>query len=142
MFCTKCGRQLNGDESFCPVCGTASTASAVNTPSEANDPFSYGAPDEGIKDQMAGEALKWGIMSLAFSASCLLALLGLIFSFTAKRKCEEYQSAFGEREGRARVGHVLGRVGFGLGLGYTIFWGVYFSIIAMVLVILAISGAL
>ena len=141
MFCTKCGRQLDEGELFCPVCGTASAASAVNTLSGVNNPF-YGEPDERVKDQMAGEALKWGIMSLAFSASCLLSLLGLIFSFTAKRRCEDYLRVFGEREGRARVGHVLGRVGFGLGLGYTIFWGVYFFIIAMVLVILAASGAM
>lgn len=92
----------------------------------------YGEPDPRRKDSLAGQVLTWGILSLAFAGSGCLALLGFIFSFTAKRKANEYLRTFGALEGRARVGHILGRVGFGVGLGMTIFWGVYVTIIVFV----------
>jgi hypothetical protein len=94
--------------------------------------------DDSVKDRMAGEVLKWGILSLAFAISCL-SLLGFIFSFTAKRKSAEFLNYFGVLEGRARVGHILGRVGFGVGLGYTIFFVIYFAIIIFAMV-LSIGG--
>ena len=128
MFCKNCGRQLDEGESYCPICGTVNSGE----PTAAT----YGAPvmDDSVKDRMAGDILKWGILSLAFGFSCL-SLLGLIFSFTAKRKSTEFINYFGELEGRARVGHILGRVGFGVGLGYTIFFAVYFSILALVMIV-------
>ena len=124
MFCKNCGHSLEDGVSYCPVCGTVNTPQAPDGMS-----YAYGEPDEQMKNEMAGQALKWGILSLAFSASTCLALLGFIFSFTAKRKAGEYRRMFGALEGRARVGHILGWVGFGLGLGYTIFWALYFAII-------------
>ncbi len=123
MFCKNCGRQLDEGESYCPICGTVNGG-------ESTAP-EYGAPavDTPMKDEMAGQVLKWGILSLAFAVSGCLSLLGFIFSFTAKRRSNEYRLTFGDLEGRARVGHILGRVGFGVGLGYTIFLGVYSAII-------------
>jgi hypothetical protein len=132
MFCKNCGRQLDEGESYCPICGT------VNSPEAAATGYSVPVMDDSVKDRMAGEVLKWGILSLAFAISCL-SLLGFIFSFTAKRKSAEFLNYFGVLEGRARVGHILGRVGFGVGLGYTIFFVIYFAIIIFAMV-LSIGG--
>ena len=133
MFCTKCGRELADTETYCPYCGQVFSY-LDGTP--------YAPPDDTVKDQMAGNTLTWGILSLAFAISGCLSLLGFIFSFTARKKAKAYRLAFGELEGRARVGHILGWVGFGVGIGYTAFWILYFSIIALVFGILAASGSL
>lgn len=126
MFCKNCGRQLDEGETYCPVCGT------VNSVPAQNDETGFlGQPDERVKDEMAGQTLKWGIMSLAFALSGCLSLLGFIFSFTAKRKAREYTQLFGQLEGRAKVGNILGWVGFGVGLGYSIFFAIYFAIIIL-----------
>ena len=126
MFCKNCGRQLDEGENICPACGTVNASETTATP---NAGIEYAVDDvsavnERLKDQMAGEALKWGIISLAFSASGCLSLLGFIFSFIAKGKALAYQNVFGVLEGKAKVGRILGKVGFGLGLGMTIYIGV------------------
>ena len=133
MFCTKCGRELADTETYCPYCGQI-FANLDGTP--------YFVPDDTVKDQMAGNVLTWGILSLAFSASGCLSLLGFIFSFTAKKKAKAYRQVFGELEGRARAGSILGWIGVGVGSGATAFWILYVSIIALVLAIVAASGAL
>ena len=130
MFCTKCGRELADTETYCPYCGQI-FANLDGTP--------YFVPDDAMKDQMAGNVLTWGILSLAFSASGCLSLLGFIFSFTARKKAREYARLFGQPEGRARVGNILGWVGFGTGLGYSIFFTLYFAIILFAMV-LSIGG--
>ena len=123
MFCKNCGRQLDEGENICPACGTVNASETTTTP---NAGIEYAVDDvsavnERLKDQMAGEALKWGIISLAFAASGCLSLLGFIFSFIAKSKAKAYQNAFGPLEGRAKVGRVLGKIGFGIGLGVLIY---------------------
>ena len=133
MFCTKCGRELSDAETYCPYCGQIFSHL---------DGSPYEIPDDTVKDQMAGNVLTWGILSLAFSASGCLPLLGFIFSFTARKKAKEYTRVCGELEGRARVGNILGWVGFGVGLGYTAFWFLYVLFFGLIFAILAASGAL
>lgn len=122
MFCKNCGRQLDENENVCPVCGTVNggeTAAAASTLE-----YGYNAVNEAneqLKSGMGGQALTWGILSLAFSASGCLSLLGFIFSFIAKSKALAYERTFGVLEGKAKVGRILGKVGFGVGLGMTIY---------------------
>ena len=126
MFCKNCGRQLDEGENICPACGTVNASETTATPN-AGIEYAVDAVDlanERLKDEMAGEALKWGIISLAFSASGCLSLLGFIFSFIAKSRALAYRNVFGVLEGKAKVGRILGKVGFGLGLGMTIYIGV------------------
>ena len=124
MFCKNCGRQLDENENVCPVCGTVNggeTAAAASTLE-----YGYNAVNEAneqLKSGMAGQALTWGILSLAFAASGCLSLLGFIFSFIAKSKALAYEQTFGVLEGKAKVGRILGKVGFGVGLGMTIYMG-------------------
>ena len=142
MFCKNCGRQLDEGENICPACGTVNASETTATP---NAGIEYAVDDvtavnERLKDQMAGEALKWGIISLAFSASVCLSLLGFIFSFIAKGKALAYQNVFGAREGRAKAGRILGKIGFGVGLGMTIYMA--FCVMLGVIIGLSEAGAL
>ena len=135
MFCKNCGRQLDEGESYCPICGTVNSPEATRSP---DAPF-FGEPDDQLKNDMAGKTLTWGILSVAFGVSGCLSLLGFIFSFTARKKAREYARLFGQPEGRARVGNILGWVGFGTGLVYSIFFALYFAIILFAMV-LSIGG--
>ena len=82
---------------------------------------------------MADDAFKWGIVSLVCS---LLGLLGFIFSFIARSKAFAYRKTFGVLEGRAKTGHILGRIGFGLGLCYLAF----LTLFAAAMVYMGICG--
>ena len=141
MFCKNCGRQLDENENVCPVCGTVNggeTSAAATTVEYSFD--AVGEANEQLKNSMAGQALTWGILSLAFSASGCLSLLGFIFSFIAKSKALAYEQTFGILEGKARVGRILGKVGFGVGLGMTIYMG--FAVFVGVLAGLAEAGVM
>ena len=129
MFCKNCGRQLDEGENVCPVCGTVNGGETAATASTLE--YGYNAVNEAneeLKNGMGGQALTWGILSLAFSASGCLSLLGFIFSFIAKSKALAYERTFGVLEGKARVGRILGKVGFGVGLGMTIYMALVFVI--------------
>ena len=139
MFCKNCGRQLDEGETLCPACGTVNATEATATESVSYEYSAVDTANQQLKDEMAGQTLKWGILSLAFAVSGCLALLGFIFSFTARKKAREYARRFGQMEGRARVGNILGWVGFGTGLGYSIFFTLYFAIILFAMV-LSIGG--
>ena len=141
MFCKNCGRQLDENENVCPVCGTVNGGETAATASTLE--YGYNAVNEAneqLKNGMAGQALTWGILSLAFSASGCLSLLGFIFSFIAKSKALAYEQTFGVLEGKAKVGRILGKVGFGLGLGMTIYMG--FAVLVGVLAGLAEAGVM
>ena len=126
MFCKNCGRQLDEGETLCPACGTVNATEATATAATAE--YAINEANEQLKSGMGGQALTWGILSLAFSASGCLSLLGFIFSFIAKSKALAYEQTFGVLEGKARVGRILGKVGFGLGLGMTIYMGIAFFV--------------
>lgn len=139
MFCKNCGRQLDEGENFCPACGTMN---ATETPA-ATTGIEYAVNDtaavnERLKEEMAGQVFKWGLMSLIFSGTVCLSLLGFIFSFIAKGKASSYETVFGEISGRAKAGRILGKIGFGLGLGMTI----YIAFCVMLGVIIGLTQAL
>ena len=142
MFCKNCGRELDEGENICPACGTVNASDTTTTPN-AGIEYAVDAVDlanERLKDEMAGEALKWGIISLAFAASGCLSLLGFIFSFIAKGKALAYQNVFGVLEGRAKAGRILSKIGFGLGLGMTIYMA--FAVMLGVIIGLGEAGVL
>ena len=132
MFCKNCGRQLDEGETLCPACGTVNATEATATESVSYEYSAVDTANQLLKDEMAGQTLKWGILSLAFAASGCLSLLGFIFSFIAKSKALAYERTFGVLEGKARVGRILGKVGFGVGLGMTIYmaFAVFVGVIA------------
>ncbi len=138
MFCKNCGRQLDEGETLCPACGTVNATEATATESVSYEYSAVDTANQLLKDEMAGQTLKWGILSLAFAASGCLSLLGFIFSFIAKSKALAYEQTFGVLEGKARVGRILGKVGFGVGLGMTIYMA--FAVLVGVIAGLAEAG--
>ena len=128
MFCTKCGRELSDTETYCPSCGAMTTSE----PSALYDTSTEAAQDQ-LRNEMADDAFKWGIVSLVCS---LLGLLGFIFSFIARSKAFAYRKTFGVLEGRAKTGHILGRIGFAIGLCYLVF----LMLLAAVMVYMGICG--
>ena len=140
MFCKNCGRQLDENENVCPVCGTVNGGETATAPTLEYGYNAVNEANEQLKNEMASQSLKWGILSLAFSASGCLSLLGFIFSFIAKSKALAYEQTFGVLEGKARVGRILGKVGFGVGLGMTIYMG--FAVFVGVLAGLAEAGVM
>ncbi len=129
MFCKNCGRQLDEGETLCPACGTVNATEATADKSVSYEYSAVDTANQLLKDEMAGQTLKWGIISLAFAVSGCLSLLGFIFSFIARSRARAYEQTFGVLEGKAKVGRILGKVGFGVGLGYSIFFALYFVLI-------------
>ena len=129
MFCKNCGRQLDEGESYCPSCG----AMTASEPSALYDASTEAAQDQ-LRNEMADDAFKWGIVSLVCS---LLGLLGFIFSFIARSKALAYRKTFGILEGRAKTGHILGRISFAIGLCYLAF----LTLFAAAMVYMGICGA-
>lgn len=131
MFCKNCGRQLNDNENFCPSCGAMNAAESNESAPATDFQYDFGAPNtvnEAQKSEMAGQTFKWGLLGIIFSGTFCLSLLGFIFSIIAKSKAKAYKRAFGALEGRAKAGNILGKIGFGLGLGLMIYFAVCFFI--------------
>lgn len=145
MYCKNCNNQLNDNPRFCPFCGQEQEAPASEgapVAPEQTDLYgsSYEQATEEKKDELAGATLKWGILSLAFSTTFFLSLLGFIFSFVAKAKAREYVRLFGEVEGRSRVGRDLGTAGFIVGLILTILSALYWLLIFIVVLAAMLGG--
>ena len=136
MICNNCGTQMSDNQRFCPSCGQFQNAASVQT-----NPTTYYAPmgmqpnhaaAEAKKNSLAGSILTWGILSLVFSDTFFLSLLGFIFSFKVSSLVNEYEQTFGPTTGRARVGKIFGTVGKILGLILTIFATLYFFALIMI----------
>ena len=128
MFCQNCGRQMGDNERFCPSCGAMNVAEGGANP-EVGFQYNMGAVNpvnEALKNEMAAQTFKWGLLGLIFSGTFCLSLLGFIFSIIAKSKAKAYKRAFGALEGRAKAGNILGKIGFGLGLALMIYFAVCF----------------
>lgn len=79
----------------------------------------------------AGSLMIKGILAIAL---CWTGIAGLILGSMAKKMAVQFMAQNnGQIFGKAKVGSILGRIGFGFGLGMTIFWGVYFLIILFAL---------
>ncbi len=63
------------------------------------------------QDALSASILKYGIMSVAFGSTGLLAILGVIFSLSTKAKVKEYRSKYGNLTPRSAVGKGLGVAG-------------------------------
>lgn len=79
----------------------------------------------------AGSLMIKGILATAL---CGFGVPGLILGSMAKKLAAQFMAENGgQLFGKAKVGSILGRIGFGFGLGMTIFWAIYFLIILFAL---------
>ena len=75
----------------------------------------------------AGSLMIKGILAIAL---CELGIPGIIFGSIAKNLAAQFMAANnGQLFGKAKVGAILGKIGFGFGIGFTAFWAFYFFII-------------
>ncbi len=75
----------------------------------------------------AGSLMIKGILALAL---CELGIPGIIFGSMAKKLAAQFMAANGgQLFGKAKIGSILGRIGFGFGIAFTAFWAFYFIVI-------------
>ena len=135
MFCKHCGYELTENASFCPACGK--TVADYNQPAQepvrevfVDEPqtSAYNEADEEARDRAGRSILTFSILSIAFSSTFFLALLGLIFAIVSKSKVNSYIATYGETRGVASVGKGIGIGALILGIFMTVFVSLYFFI--------------
>ena len=140
MYCSHCGSEVEAGARFCQNCGAS--VDVTNTEEKVSyEPIDLTETiEDQVKDQLAGSILTNGILSLVFSiATVFLSFIGIIFGAIGKSKAKEFESKFGELSPKARVGKILSGIGFGVGIGFTVFWALY--IVFIVVIVLATLGA-
>ena len=76
----------------------------------------YNAESEKKKEELASYVMKWGIISLAFVGSLVLAFLGFAFSFKAMTAANIYVNLYNKHCAKTRIGHILAKVALILGI--------------------------
>ena len=72
--------------------------------------------------------LIFGILAIAFGSSFYLSFLGIIFGAIARSKAKTYMMSY-PLVGRAKVGRILGTVGFVLGIILTVFFTIWLIVV-------------
>ena len=145
MFCKYCGNKLPDGAGFCPACGAVvggSTAESAFSRPERESFRAEPMPDparEEEKSALATKILTFGIMSLAFSYTLILGIVGIIFSCICRSRIKDYVREFGPVRGRAAVGKGLSIGGLALGIFGVVFFTIYI-IILVIAVAMAISA--
>lgn len=133
MFCSNCGSQIGDNYAPCPYCGhfktyRADTGSQVNMTDPNRMMLHLKAPEHTMSRRtpavtaarptpsyrsmaLASSALRFGILSLALGW-----IFGIIFGIMAKNRANDYLYYEGNLSGKARTGHILGTVGFIVGI--------------------------
>ena len=114
---------------YVPTEKKAESEPVILTPNYRAPEGSAFAPSEEEKDNLAGEILKFGVMSLAFSCTLILALFGIIFGIVTKNKVNTYTELFGPVAWRAKVGRSIGKAGLIAGIVGTAYMALYCSIL-------------
>ena len=133
MYCAHCGNELSPEATFCDKCGKLVakkidqvTNVDVSTPC-VDECTCTQTQDQQVKDSKAASILKFSILSLCFGITGLLSVLGIIFSFVARKKINNYIKLYGETNGKASVGKSIN-------IGATIVSWVFFGAFVMGLV--------
>lgn len=122
MFCTNCGSQIAEGVKFCPNCGKMVESAQTASAPVYDEPVTR--PEAG-KDNSTS-ILVLGILALAFSE---LGIPGIILGAIAKKKAGLFMAENGILYGKAKVGRILGKIGFIVGIVMTVFWVLYIGII-------------
>ena len=122
MFCKNCGKEIADGARFCASCGAS-----VESEPKTNGPINNVASDHdmAVRSDASRSILIFGILSVAFSSSFWLAIVGWILGGICKNKVREYEAHFGPVSGMAKVGKYLGVGGFIGGIVFTILSSLY-----------------
>ena len=85
------------------------------------------------KNGLSSRILIFGILGLVFANMGFLAPVGLALSIVSKAFVSRYVKLYGETSGKATVGKILGKVGFGISVGITAFIVTWLSIFVLAL---------
>lgn len=131
MFCPNCGTNVPEGANACPNCGTLlNTAQAApempvsQAPSDRQPPV-YHAEPINKAPYSTTPILVFGILALAFADSFFLSFLGIVFGAITRSKVKAYLAEGYTLSGKAKVGSILGKVGFILGIVVTIIFVIY-----------------
>ena len=117
-FCESCGAKLREGAAFCPNCGQSTQATAPVNP----------APS-------AGEDLETFIKGVLSIVLCELGIPGIVLGALAKRSAAKWLSFGRPLNWKIKVGRILGRFGFILGILATVLWIFYALFLILVFVI-------
>lgn len=120
-------------EEAAPVAAPVQEAQNVYAPAPTYTQPTYSAPTNAapVANVDANSLLIKGILALAL---CELGIPGIILGSMAKKLAAQFMAANnGQVFGKAKIGSILGRIGFGFGIGFTVFWGIYFLIFVILL---------
>ena len=86
-------------------------------------PPMYGQPMAPVGDaqerELAKQNLIFGILAIAFACSYYLSFMGIVFGAISMGKAKLYMASY-PLTGKAKVGRILGKVGFILGIVFTV----------------------
>lgn len=142
MFCPNCGNQYDDNAAFCPACGaqTAQNVPPVDQPQQYAQP-QYAQPDyaqpnyaQPVQAQpmqqeiqldpqgaaLAKSILVFGILALCFACSYYVSFMGIVFGAMCNSRVNQFVAMYGQVFKQAKVGRILGKVGFILGIVLTV----------------------
>jgi hypothetical protein len=79
----------------------------------------------------AVRAMVFGIIALSFSTTPIFSIIGIIFGALARKWATPIIINYPYTGARlfAKAGKITGSIGLGLGIGFTVFWLLYFVVI-------------
>lgn len=115
-YCTHCGNELKEGARFCEACGYEVQTHAP-VPVRQNRPIERvgNTPEQ---EEQAKSALTWSIVGAALSE---LGLPGWIVSAKAKKRVRTAMEE-GIVGGKLKAARIVSNVGFGVSIGFTIYW--------------------
>ena len=139
MFCKNCGKEIADGARFCASCGAS-----VESEPKTNGPINNVASDHemAVRSDASRSILIFGILSVAFSSSFWLAIVGWILGGICKNKVREYEAHFGPVSGMAKVGKYLGVGGFIGGIVFTILSSLYWVWYGLYIFLIAFASML
>lgn len=112
-----------------------------NTNYQAQGPqLSRNGNDKAVVDALAMEILKKGIMATAFGTIWPVAFMGIVFAQQTYKKVNEFKAMEGEVYNCAKIGWILARVGKYFGIGLTVFFVIWATMMLLSLLGAGISG--
>lgn len=101
---------------------------------------SYGTNPIPHPNPPTGDAIRamvFGIIAVSFGSAPIFSIIGIIFGALARKWATPIINNYPYTGARlfAKAGKITGSIGLGLGIGFTIFWALYFIIIYAIMIL-------
>ena len=126
-FCNQCGAELAEGSEFCHHCGAKAYAPETPEHADVAPAESFTAQAQPLVSTVSPtKVMVLGIVGLALSAEPVVGIAGIVLSAMAKNAANTFEEEHGMIFGQAKVGRILGKIGFIVGIVMTIVWALYF----------------